>query len=213
MSSRTFEWNDASVDEFLALEERHEPASGRRPERDGREAHLPGREQVGGDGGDDAGGRCPRGGGRGEELLQVRDAGPDGVEKSAGVGRAVVVVIRRQAVGDGGEAEPRGAGGERALAVGADHAAAVALGVDEGDVDAAPGVEELGQVQRRRDVALHRVREEHRVGWRRRRHGRLDGESARSIRSLSRWSSGGVYPHMNECTRQVAGTSLHVHTR
>ena len=36
--------------------------------------------------------------------------------------------------------------------------------MDEGDADAATDVEELGQVQCRRDVALRREWEEHRVG-------------------------------------------------
>jgi hypothetical protein len=72
-----------------------------------------------------------------------------------------VGVGRRQAVRDGGEAEPREArdGGG---AAGADEAAVVVLGVDEGDVEA-PAVEDLGKLQHRRDVALRRERQAHRV--------------------------------------------------
>ena len=86
---------------------------------------------------------------------------PGGVADGRGVLRGVGVG-RRQAVRDGGEAEvpeARDGGG----APGPDEAAVVVLGVDEGDVEA-PGVEDRGELQHRRDVALRRERQAHRVG-------------------------------------------------
>ena len=51
------------------------------------------------------------------------------------------------------------------LIAGPEQAAVVVLGVDVGDAEP-PGVQRLGEVQHRRDVALRRVRDEHRVGAR-----------------------------------------------
>jgi len=67
----------------------------------------------------------------------------------------------REAVVDGGEAKPLRAV-ERVGPSRAQVAAVVELVVDEGDVEAA-SVEELGELQHRRDVALRRVRDHHDV--------------------------------------------------
>ena len=79
-----------------------------------------------------------------------------------------VLVGRGQAVGDGGEAEPRRPR-QRARAARAEEAPPVVLGVDEGDVEAVAVVEEPCELQRRGDVALRGEREEHQVRLRRRR--------------------------------------------
>ncbi|BAS79394.1 Os02g0577600, partial [Oryza sativa Japonica Group] len=94
----------------------------------------------------------------GEEALEVGQAGghgglADGRRVLRGVG-----VARREAVRDGGEAEPREARDREGVgAVDAAKAAVVVLGVDEGDVEA-PAVEDLGQLHHRRDVPLRRER-------------------------------------------------------
>ena len=79
-----------------------------------------------------------------------------------------VLVGRGQAVGDGGEAEPRRPR-QRARAARAEEAPPVVLGVDEGDVEAVAEVEEPCELERGGDVALRGEREEHQVRLRRRR--------------------------------------------
>ena len=93
--------------------------------------------------GDDAADRRGRGG------VELLDEAAEGVQAGGGDGDAErgevlrgVGVGGREAVGDGLEAEPREAG-HGGGAVGADEAAVVVVGVDEGDEEAA-AVEELG---------------------------------------------------------------------
>jgi hypothetical protein len=91
----------------------------------------------------------------------VREAGGHGgVAERRDVLRRVGVGWR-EPVGDDGKAEPRDTI-QRGGALGLDHAPVVVLGVDEGDVEAAC-VEELGQLEHGRDVALSRVRHAHRM--------------------------------------------------
>jgi hypothetical protein len=59
----------------------------------------------------------------------------------------------------------RGKKSARPATAGPDQAAAVVLRVDEGDEEA-PGVQDLGELQQGRDVALRRVRDENGLGQR-----------------------------------------------
>ena len=86
----------------------------------------------------------------------MRDQGLRGGQQGAHVLRRVRLG-RGQAVRDGGEAEP-GDPRESAGAARPEEAAAVVLRVDEGDPEAMATVEELGQLERRLDVALRRER-------------------------------------------------------
>lgn len=90
--------------------------------------------------------------------------GEAGVLGGAAEGRHVlrgVHVRRGQTFRYGGEPEPLEAV-ERTGALGTEEPAVVELGVDEGDVEA-PAVEDLGQLQHRRDVPLRRERHAHGV--------------------------------------------------
>ncbi|WVZ77085.1 hypothetical protein U9M48_024986, partial [Paspalum notatum var. saurae] len=166
------EGHEAPVDELAVVAVAHEPAGAGRPERGHRHADRPGgvvaerHDAVDDEAGD--GGRREVGE-EGEEGLEA--GGHGGVEERRDVLRGVGV-RRREAVGDGGEAEA-GHAVERAGATRAEQAAVVELGVDEGDVEAAP-VEQLGQLHHRRHVALRRARQAHGVrrplGSRSRRH-------------------------------------------
>ena len=100
--------------------------------------------------------------------LETLEQGPEmretGLLRGAAEGGHVlggVRVGRRQAIRDGGETEAREAV-ERSRAAGPEQAAVVVLAVDEGDVEA-PAVEDLAQLQHRRDVALRRERHQHGV--------------------------------------------------
>jgi hypothetical protein len=144
----------------------HVPAGAGGPEERARHAGLPGGVQAEAHdvvGHDARHGRHPAA--RAAELLdqalQVRRAGPHGGVAERGRVLRGVGVGRRQPVRDGGEAEAREArdGGG---APGADEAAVVVLGVDEGDVEAL-AVERLGQLHHWRDVALRRERDAHDV--------------------------------------------------
>jgi len=144
----------------------HEAARTGGPENQGQDPHLLGdplreaHHAVGYDAAD------RRAAGRGvqprQQVPERRGAVLGGGQAERGdVLRDVVVVGLRQAVGDGLEAEAVGAG-ERVLAAGPEQAAVVVLGVDVGDAEP-PGVQRLGEVQHRRDVALRRLRDEHGV--------------------------------------------------
>jgi hypothetical protein len=156
-AEHTFEGDDAPVDEEAEVAVAHVAGGAGGPEERARHAGLPGgvhaeaHQVVRHDARDAVK--------AGEEAPQVRRAVVlGGVADGRRVLRGVGVGLR-QAVRDGGEAEPREArdGGG---AAGADEAAVVVLGVDEGDAEA-PGVEDLGQLQHRRDVALRRERHAH----------------------------------------------------
>uniref|UniRef100_J3LYF4 Uncharacterized protein n=1 Tax=Oryza brachyantha TaxID=4533 RepID=J3LYF4_ORYBR len=167
-SSACITWKDALVEEGAVMAVAHVAAGAGSPEERARHAELPGgveREahDVVADDASDA--RRRPGGGVGvevgEEAGEVREARlPGGAAERRHVLRRVGVG-RRKAVGDGGEAEPREAV-QRGGAPGAEEPAMVELGVDEGDVEA-PAVEDLGQLQHRRDVALRRERQAHGV--------------------------------------------------
>ena len=145
----------------------HERAGAADPEGDAGQADLLGGSQDGVDVGDEEAAAARRGELGQHELLEVRDHGREGEEQRGNVPRRVLVG-RGQAVGDGGEAEPRRPR-QRARAARAEEAPPVALGVDEGDVEAVAVVEEPCELQRRGDVALRGEREEHQVRLRRRR--------------------------------------------
>jgi hypothetical protein len=132
------------------------------PELDVGKAELLG--GVDGEAHDDVGDDA--GDGRVAEVREQAAEGPEaglrgGLAQRGDVLRDVVVLRRRQAVGDGGEAEAREAGHGRRPA-GPDEARLVVLGVDEGDVEA-PGVQQLRHVEHRGDVALRWVRQAHGV--------------------------------------------------
>jgi hypothetical protein len=156
-SMHTFEGDDAPVDEEAEVAVAHVAAGAGRPEERARHARLPRGVQA-------EAHQVVRHDARhavqpGEQVSQVRRAVVlGGVADGRRVLRGVGVRLR-QAVRDGGEAEPREArdGGG---AAGANEAAVVVLGVDEGDAEA-PGVEDLCQLQHRRDVALRRERHAH----------------------------------------------------
>ena len=157
----TFQWHVASFDELGEVEVPHEAARARGPEDQSQDPHLLGdplreaHHAVGYDAADRRGPRRrvqPR-----QQVPERRGAVLGGGEAERGdVLRDVVVGGRRQAVRHGLEAEAGGAG-ERRRAAGPEQAAVVVLGVDVGDVEP-PGVQRLGEVQHRRDVALRRPR-------------------------------------------------------
>ena len=161
----TFEREDALVDEGAVVAVAHVAAGAGRPEKRARHADLPGGFQgeahdvVADDAGDR---RRVRGGVElREEAPEVREAG---LRRGAAERGHVLGDVRlglRQAIRDGGETEAREAA-ERAGAAGAEEAAVVVLRVHEGDVEA-PEVEDLAQLQHRRDVALRRERHQHGV--------------------------------------------------
>lgn len=163
----TFEWGKATFHEEAVVTVSEIADGAGCPELDVGEAELLGGShgETHDDVGDDAGdGRVARGGviQLGEEAAEGGKAGLlGGAAQRRDVLRDVVVVRRRQAVGDGGEPEARRAR-HRGLAAGADEAGVVVLGVHERDVEAA-GVEQLRHVQHRGDVPLRRVRHAHGV--------------------------------------------------
>jgi hypothetical protein len=161
----TFEREDALFDEGAVVAVAHVAAGAGRPEQRARHADLPGglqgeaHDAVADDAGDR---RRIRGGVEvGEQGPQVREAGLRRGAAERGHVLGDVRVGRRAAVRDGGEAEAREAV-ERAGAAGAEEAAVVVLRVHEGDVEA-PAVEDLAQLQHRRDVALRREWHQHSV--------------------------------------------------
>jgi hypothetical protein len=166
-SGFTFEREDALVEEGTVVAVAHVAADAGRPEERARHAELPG--GVDGEAhdvvGDDARDGRGLGGGVGvevgEEAAEVREARLPGGAAERGHVLRRVGVGRREAVRDGGEAEPREAV-QRGGAAGAEEAAVVELGVDEGDVEATV-VEDLGELQHGRDVPLRRERHAHGV--------------------------------------------------
>lgn len=148
----TFERDEASVDELLVVEVPHEATSRGREELHLRDTNLP--SDSGREGhnsiGDDAGDRWRA------ALLggEPRQQGPErgGAVAVEGVDEHRRVVLRdgeREAVVDDLHAERRSGqagGADGGLALGADEAGVVELGVDEGD-DRATGVEEARELE------------------------------------------------------------------
>ena len=154
------EGDDAHVDEEAEVAVAHVAAGAGGPEERARHAHVPG--GVDGEAHEVVGDDARHAVQPGEQASEVRRAVVlGGVADGRRVLRGVGVGLR-QAVRDGGEAERRRRRREArdGGAAGADEAAVVVLGVDEGDAEA-PGVEDLGQLQHRRDVALRRERHAH----------------------------------------------------
>nr|CAB3484148.1 unnamed protein product [Digitaria exilis] len=166
---RVAERDEAAVDEVAVVVVGDEAARAGRPERGAAEAEVTrGAEREGhGAVGDDAGDTWPVGVSveGGEEVLEAGEAGGHGGVAEGGDVLGGVGVGAGEAVVDGGEAEARRAV-ERVGPPRAEVAAVVELVVDEGDVEAT-GVEELGELQHRRDVALRWVWDHHRVRRRR----------------------------------------------
>nr|ACN27943.1 unknown [Zea mays] len=158
----TFERSEATALEEVVVAVAEEADGAGSPELDVGKAELLG--GVDGEAHDDVGDDA--GDGRVAEVREQAAEGPEaglrgGLAQRGDVLRDVVVLRRRQAVGDGGEAEAREAGHGRRPA-GPDEARLVVLGVDEGDVEA-PGVQQLRHVEHRGDVALRWVRQAHGV--------------------------------------------------
>jgi len=173
---------------------RHERGGAAGPERHGRDPELPrhAQREAHQHRGQHAGDR--RHAGRGVEQ---RDEVPERrrAARARGHGEAAAVVLLAavglgEPVRDGLEAEPlaapHGAGALRGL-----HAPVVVLGVDEGDVDAV-AVQQLGDLQRRVDVAGARVRHNHDV---RPRHGRKGSCTLDDKVGLDRDRIGSDLPH------------------
>ncbi|EMS63338.1 hypothetical protein TRIUR3_00511 [Triticum urartu] len=150
-----FDRREAAGEEEAVVAVTEEADGAGRPQLDIGEAELPGglHGEIHDDVGDDAGhGRAACVEVR-EEAAEWPEAGlRGGLAQRRDVLRDVVVVGRRQAVRDGGEAEARDAG-HLGGATGADEVGVVVLGVDEGDVEAA-GVEHPGHVEHGDDVPL-----------------------------------------------------------
>jgi len=157
------ERHEARVDEAPVVPVPHEPARAGGPERGDGHAELPGGVEAERHDGvrDEAGDSRGRGVGvdPGEQREEVREAGGHGGVAERGDVLRGVGVGRREAVRDGVEAEP---GHAVQRAAGAVQAPVVELGVDEGDLEATR-VEELGELQHGRHVALRRVRHAHGV--------------------------------------------------
>ncbi|XBH75522.1 hypothetical protein VPH35_102272 [Triticum aestivum] len=161
-----FDRCEATVEEEPVVADTDITDGAGRPQLDIGEAELPGRfhGEVHNDVGDEAShGRVASG-----WVIELREEAAEGPEAGLREGltqrRDVlrdIVVRRRQAVWNGGEAEPRDAG-HRGRAPRADEAGVVVLGVDEGDVEAA-GVEHLGHVEHGDDVPLRGRRQAHGV--------------------------------------------------
>ena len=161
----TFEREDALLHEVAVIAVAHVAADAGRPEEGARHGDVSGcfqgeaHDVVADDASDR---RHVRGGVElGEEAREMREAVLHGGAAERRHVLGGVDVGRGQTLRDGGEAEVREAV-ERAGAAGAEQAAVVELRVDEGDVEA-PAVEDLGQLQHRRDVALRWERHAHGV--------------------------------------------------
>ena len=131
----TFERDKTLGNEVPDLVHGHERAGAGDPEGDAGQADLLGGTQDGVDVGDEEAAAAARRGELGQhEILELRDHGREGEEQRGSVVPRRVLVGRGQAVGDGGEAEPRRPR-QRARAARAEEAPPVVLGVDEGDVE------------------------------------------------------------------------------